>query len=72
MSDESKGMAYEAGRAAMSEPPERRTVDACPFAEGTKEREAWLDGFSHALDEVPSVSDLKAELEAARVKGSSS
>lgn len=46
-----KQLAYDAGRAVLTEPPERRNADACPFPLGSEEREAWLDGFADALDE---------------------
>ena len=59
-------LAYEAGRAVLSEPPERQSIDACPFPEGTPERAEWLRGFSEALDEAPPVDDLKKQLRAAR------
>lgn len=63
-------MAYNAGRAAMSEPPERRTPSACPFGDTHPEqRAAWLDGFGDALEETPPVADLKSELKAARTAG---
>lgn len=58
-----KELAYEAGRNAMTEPPERRSVVACPFPEGTDERAEWLAGFEDALDDT---ADLKAALKAAR------
>ena len=45
-------MAFTAGRAAAAtEPGKRRHPDSCPFAPGTSEALAWLDGFSAALDE---------------------
>lgn len=43
-------LAYDAGQAMLTEPSDRRSVDACPFAVGTDEREAWLRGFSDALN----------------------
>jgi ribosome modulation factor len=58
-----KDLAYEAGQAALSEPPERRTVEACPFAEGTEERAEWLAGFDDALEDQ---SDLRKKIKAAR------
>lgn len=63
------GLAYDAGQAAFSsEPPERRTVDACPFSavDHPEEREAWLDGFSDALDSQEDLSTLRDSLKAAR------
>ena len=62
-----KELAYEAGRRALlTEPPERRTPDACPFPEGTDERAEWLRGFSEALDDQPDPTDLKRAVKEAR------
>lgn len=44
-----KQLAYEAGQRMMSEPPERRTAEACPFEPGTEEAQEWLQGFADAL-----------------------
>jgi ribosome modulation factor len=56
--------AREAGRQAMlSEPPERRSVDACPFEPGSDERAAWVAGFAEALDEQPDIAALKRQVE---------
>lgn len=56
-------LAYEAGQNALTEPAERRTVDACPFVEGTDERVAWLSGFA---DAIQGQDDLLKELNKAR------
>lgn len=63
-----KELAYEAGRAVMSEPPERRKVDACPFSplDHPEERAEWLAGFSDALEEQEDLSAVKAALKEAR------
>lgn len=62
-------LAYEAGRRAFeTEPPDRRTPDACPFDprhEGD-ERAAWLDGFEAALDDATHPDDLRKALKEAR------
>lgn len=58
--------AYNAGRAAISEPPERQTPDACPFPLGTEERVQWLQGLGDAMDERPDPGDVKAALKEAR------
>ena len=60
-----KALAYEAGRQALSEPSERRTVDACPFSalDNPDERAEWLQGFADALEEA---GDLKKALAAAK------
>lgn len=63
---EDRQLAYDAGRAALSEPPERRSIDACPFSEGTDERGEWLRGFADALDEQPDVSALRRQIREAR------
>ena len=63
--EKARSMAYEAGRAAMSEPPERRTPDACPFADG-EERAEWLRGFADAVDEQPDPAELKRKIREAR------
>ncbi len=60
-----KELAYEAGRAVMSEPTERRTVSACPFAEG-EERTAWLEGFESALNEQEDLSEVRRALKEAK------
>jgi hypothetical protein len=64
MADEptSTDLAYAAGQAALSEPAERRTIEACPFAPGTAERDAWIRGFADALEGQPTVDDLRREL----------
>jgi ribosome modulation factor len=61
-------LAYEAGRNAMSEPADRRSVDACPFSplDHSEEREAWLDGFSDALEEQADLTETRKALQAAR------
>ncbi len=46
-----KELAYLAGRHAITEPVERRSVDACPFA-GGEQRTEWLRGFQDAVNEV--------------------
>lgn len=58
-------LAFEAGKAILSEPPERRSVEACPFSaiDHPEQREAWLDGFEAALDEQ---ADHRAALKEAR------
>lgn len=61
-----KELAYDAGKSAFSEPVERRSVDSCPFAPGTDEREEWLRGFSDALEEQHDVADLRRSLKEAR------
>ncbi len=60
-----KELAYEAGRSIMSEPSERRSVDACPFSpvDHPDQRAAWLDGFESALDDQ---TDHRGALKAAR------
>lgn len=60
--------AYDAGRAAITEPPERRGPHACPFSpiDHPEERLEWLQGLSDAIDEQPSIDDLKAELKKAK------
>lgn len=59
-------LAHQAGRAVMTEPAERRSVDACPFPEGSDERKAWLEGFAEALDEHPDPAELRKALDEAR------
>ncbi len=61
-----KRLAYDAGRAAYDEPPERRSVDACPFPEGDPQRAEWLAGFADRMDEAPDPVDLKKQVAAAR------
>jgi ribosome modulation factor len=61
-----KSMAYDAGRAALSEPPDRRTPDACPFPADTEERSEWLRGLSDALDEAPDPTDLRRAIKEAQ------
>jgi ribosome modulation factor len=61
-------LAYDAGRAAFAEPPERRSVSACPFSplDHPEQREAWLDGFESAMnDQVDLAADLKKARNAA-------
>lgn len=58
-----KELAYEAGRNVLTEPSERRSVDACPFPVGSDERVEWLRGFEDALDEA---GDVRSALKAAR------
>jgi ribosome modulation factor len=60
-------LAYNAGRAALSEPPERRSADACPFGPG-EERDEWLRGFEDALDEQPDPAELKRQIREAKAK----
>lgn len=55
-------LAYQAGQAAITEPAGRRSLDACPFEPGTSERDAWIRGLADALEQQPSVEDLRAEL----------
>lgn len=54
-----RALAYDAGRAAISEPPDRRHPDACPFPVGSDERAEWLRGLGDALDEQPDVTALR-------------
>lgn len=63
--NEALELAYDAGRAAFAEPPERRSVDACPFSpvDHPEQREAWLDGFESAMNEQV---DLAQALKEAR------
>lgn len=46
-----KELAYFAGRHAITEPAERRSVEACPFP-GGDERAEWLRGFADAVNDV--------------------
>jgi len=64
-------LAYNAGRNQLGEPSERRGVDACPFSaiDHPEEREAWLDGFSDALDEQEDLSATRKALKEARSNG---
>lgn len=66
-SKSAKQLAFEAGRNAyLTEPPDRRSVDGCPFEPGTDERTAWLNGFSDALESTPSDDDLRKALKEAK------
>lgn len=60
--------AYNAGRAASTEPPERRSLNACPFslADNPEERAQWLQGLSDAIGEQPSTAELEAALKEAQ------
>lgn len=59
-------LARDAGRAAyLTEPPDRRHPDACPFEPGTDERAAWLEGFEEALDEATHPDELRKALKEA-------
>jgi ribosome modulation factor len=62
-SETDQELAYAAGQAAASEPIERRGVEACPFSEGTDERESWLQGFEDALGDQ---TDLLRSIRGAR------
>lgn len=60
-------LARQAGAANFnSEPPERRTPEACPFPVGDPQREAWLDGFEEALDAQSDPVDLRRALKESR------
>jgi ribosome modulation factor len=61
-SETDKELAYEAGQQALTEPRERRSVDACPFSaiEHPEERAQWLAGFSDALDAEGELRDALA------------
>lgn len=64
-----KELAYDAGRTAFeNEPADRRSLEACPFSpiDHPDERQAWLEGFSDALEEQPDLTSLRKELKAAR------
>lgn len=61
-----KAAAYDAGRAAITEPPERRGPDACPFPPGTDERSAWLSGLADAVDEQPDPAELRKAIREAQ------
>lgn len=61
-----KELAYDAGRAVMSEPPERRTISACPFPDGSEERAEWLQGFDDALSEQEDLSEVRKALKEAK------
>ncbi len=63
MGKQEHALAYAAGTAAMTEPPERRTPDACPFPVGSDERAEWLRGLSDALDAEPDRPTLRKELD---------
>ncbi len=60
-----KELAYAAGQAALTEPGDRRSVDACPFSviDNPEERSEWLRGFADALD---ASGELRAALAAAQ------
>lgn len=56
--------ARDAGRrAALTEPPERRNVDACPFEPGTPERAEWLEAFAGAFEEVPTPAEVRKDVD---------
>lgn len=56
--------ARDAGRrAALTEPPERRTVDGCPFEPGTEERAEWLEAFASAFEEVPDPATIRKQVD---------
>lgn len=58
-------LAYAAGRQALSEPAERRSVAACPFSpvDHPEERTAWLNGFADAAEEAqPDIDAIRAEI----------
>lgn len=62
-------LAREAGRNAyLTEPPDRRHPDSCPFGavDHPDERAAWLDGFGEALEEAATPADLRKALKEAR------
>lgn len=61
-----KSLAYEAGRVAITEPPERRSPEACPFPPGSEERTEWLRGLIGALDEQPDPAELRRALKEAQ------
>jgi ribosome modulation factor len=58
-------LAYDAGRHMRTEPPERKTLEACPFEEGDPQRAEWLRGFSDALDERVNEDKVHAEVKEA-------
>jgi truncated hemoglobin YjbI len=66
-----RAMAYEAGRHALTEPPERRSVDANPFEPGSDESDEWLRGFSDALNNLPDPATLQKQLDDAMRAGDS-
>lgn len=68
-----KELAYNAGRQAFAEPPERRSIDACPFSplDHPEERASWLQGFEDALNDEPARDDLRKQLAAAKKEVSS-
>jgi hypothetical protein len=67
MNKQEQSLAYEAGRtAALTEPPDRRHPNACPFPAGSDEANAWLDGFESVLDEQPDPAELRRALRTAR------
>lgn len=56
-------LAYEAGQLAADDSYARRHgIDACPFSatDHSTERGAWLKGLSDALDDQPSIEELRA------------
>ena len=61
-----KQLAYDAGQAAITEPPGRRGPAACPFPAGSEERDEWLSGFADAVDDQPDPGDLRKALREAR------
>ncbi len=62
MSKQEKALAYDAGKAAFGEPPERRTPEACPFPVGSEERLEWMRGLLEAVDAEPDRPTLRKEL----------
>jgi hypothetical protein len=61
--DSPEELAYEAGQVAADDPQARRHgADACPFSpvDHPEERQAWFKGLRDALEEQPSVEDLRA------------
>ena len=56
-------LAYEAGRVAADDPTARRAgAEACPFSpvDHPDERKAWFKGLAEALEEQPSLDELRA------------
>jgi hypothetical protein len=61
--DSPETLAYEAGRVAADDPQARRHgADACPFSpvDHVEERQAWFKGLRDALEEQPSVEELRS------------
>lgn len=50
MSDEPEKSAYSQGYEAALIPPPKQPE--CPFAEGTKERDDWQDGYGDATEDM--------------------